>query len=336
VIGCRSYREADMTDFTRRAVLGGLSAFAVMPAFAEAAWPNRPIMLVVGFPAGGPTDIVGRIIAQALSQRLGQPVIVEDRPGASGTTAAGQVARARPDGYTLLANTSTYTASAALFRTLPFRPVEDFSTISTIVEFPYVLATYADHPARTIADLISAARSPSRNTPLTYGTSGIGSVQHLTAEQFARIANVEFQHIPFRGGAPAITELLGKRLDFVVDQPSALIDIVRDGRLRALAVTGEKRFFGLPEVQTISEAGFPGFVVTGWQGLVAPANLPAQIVNRLYADLTNVLADPAIVQQLKKLGNEPKPSTPDEFRSRLVTEIERWTKVIAAAKIERV
>lgn len=325
-----------MTDLTRRTVLGGLSAFAAMPAFAEAAWPNRSIVLVVGFPAGGPTDIVGRIVAQALSERLGQTVVVENKAGASGTTAAGQVARAQPDGYTLLMNTSTYTASAALFRSLPFRPVEDFSTISTAVVFPYVFATYADHPIRTIADLISAARSPSRTAPLTYGTSGIGSVQHLTAEQFARTANIELQHIPFRGGAPAITELLGKRLDFVVDQPSSLIDMVRDGRLRALAVTGEKRFFGLPEVQTISEAGFPGFVVTGWQGLVAPANLPAPIVSRLHAELAKVLADPGVVQQLKRLGNEPRPSTPDEFRSRLVTEIERWAKVIAAAKIERV
>ncbi len=325
-----------MTDLTRRTVLGGLSAFAAMPAFAEAAWPNRSIVLVVGFLAGGPTDIVGRIVAQALSERLGQTVVVENKAGASGTTAAGQVARAQPDGYTLLMNTSTYTASAALFRSLPFRPVEDFSTISTAVVFPYVFATYADHPIRTIADLISAARSPSRTAPLTYGTSGIGSVQHLTAEQFARTANIELQHIPFRGGAPAITELLGKRLDFVVDQPSSLIDMVRDGRLRALAVTGEKRFFGLPEVQTISEAGFPGFVVTGWQGLVAPANLPAPIVSRLHAELAKVLADPGVVQQLKRLGNEPRPSTPDEFRSRLVTEIERWAKVIAAAKIERV
>jgi tripartite-type tricarboxylate transporter receptor subunit TctC len=323
-----------VTDYTRRTILSGLSAFAAMPGVAEAAWPNRAIILVIGFPAGGPTDIVGRIIAQALSQRLGQSVIVEDRPGASGTTAAGQIARAQPDGYMLLMNTSTFTASAAMFRKLPFRPVDDFSTISTIVEFPYVLATYADHPVRTIPDLISAARS--RNAPLSYGTSGIGSVQHLAVEQFAKIANVELQHIPFRGGAPAITELLGKRIDFVLDQPSTLIDIVREGRLRAVAVTGETRFFSLPEIPTISDAGFPGYVVTGWQGLVAPANLPAQIVNRLHADLMNVLADPSIVQQLKKLGNEPKPSTSAEFKSRLIAEIERWTKVIAAAKIERV
>ena len=325
-----------MTDFTRRAVLSGLSTFAVMPAFAETAWPSRQIMLVVGFAAGGPIDIVGRIIAQALATRLGQPMIVENKPGASGTTAAGQIARAQPDGYSLLMNSSTYSASAALFHKLPFRPIEDFSMISTIVEFPYVLVTYSEHPVRTIADLISAARSPSRNGPLTYGTSGIGSTQHLAVAQFAKIANIELQHVPFRGGAPAITELLGKRLDFVADQPSAVIEIVREGRFRAIAVTGEKRFFSLPEVQTISEAGFPGYVVTGWQGLVAPANLPAEIVNRLRAELTNVLADPAIVQQLRKFGNEPKLSTPDEFRSRLVAEIERWSKVIAEANIERI
>jgi tripartite-type tricarboxylate transporter receptor subunit TctC len=325
-----------MTDFTRRAVLSGLSAFAAMPAFAEAAWPNRTIILVVGFPAGGPTDIVGRIIAQAMSQHFGQPVIVEDKPGATGTTAAGQIARAQPDGYSLLINTSTYAASSAMFRKLPFRPVDDFSMISTIVEFPYVLVTYPDHPIRTIADLISAARSSSQKAPLTYGTSGVGSVQHLAVQQFAKMANIELQHIPFRGGAPAITELLGKRLDFVMDQPSALIDIVREGRFRAIAVTGEERFFNLPEVQTISEAGFPEYVVTGWHGLVAPANLPAPIVSRLHEELTNILADTDIVQRLRKFGNEPKLSTPGEFRSRVLTEIETWSKVITASNIERI
>ncbi len=325
-----------MTEFTRRAVLSGLSAFAAMPAWAQAQWPERSIVLLIGFPAGGPTDLVGRIIAQALSDRLGQAVVVENKPGASGATAGGQLVRSQADGYTLLMMTSSYAASAALFRKLPYRPVEDFSMISTVVEFPYMLVTYADHPVRTLADLVSAARSPSRSGPLTFGTSGVGSNQHLAVEKFEKAANIQLQHVPFRGGAPAITELLGKRLDFVADQPSALVDLVRDGRFRAIAVTGEKRFFSLPDVPTIAESGFPGYAVVGWQGLVAPANLPVEIATRLRTELANALADQAVVERLKTLGNEPIVSTSEEFKNRLSTEIDTWAKVIAAANIERI
>jgi tripartite-type tricarboxylate transporter receptor subunit TctC len=323
-----------MREFTRRAVLGGLSALVAIPALAESAWPTRPIRLIIGFPAGGPLDVVSRIIAQALSRRLGQQVVVEGRPGASGTIAAAQVAHAQPDGYTLLSIPATYAASAALFRQLSYRPVEDFSMIGTTTEFPYVLVTYSDHPIQTMSDLVSAARS--RNSPLTYGTSGAGSLQHLSIELFASMANVKLQHIPYSGGAPAIAELLGKRIDLVVDQPTALIDFVREGRFRALAVTGGQRFFGLPDTPTISETGFPGYAVTGWQGLVAPADLPATLLNRLHTELTTVLEEPAIVEQLRRLGNAPRPSTPGEFKARLVADIETWTKVVAAANIERI
>jgi len=323
-----------MTEFTRRAVLGGLSALIATPAFAEAPWPARPIRPVIGFPAGGPLDVVSRIIAQALSRRLGQQVVVDGRPGASGTIAAAQVAHAQPDGYTLLSIPATYAASAALFRKLSYRPVEDFSMIGTTTEFPYVLVTYSDHPIRSMADLVSAARS--RNDRLTYGTSGAGSLQHLSIELFASMANVKLQHIPYSGGAPAITELLGKRIDFVVDQPTALIDFVREGRFRALAVTGGKRFFGLPDTPTISETGFPGYAVTGWQGLIAPADLPALVLDRLHRELIGILAEPAVVEPLRRLGNDPSPSTPGGFKARLVADIDTWTKVVAAANIERI
>ena len=323
-----------MTEFTRRAVLSGLSALAAMPAFAETAWPNRPITLLIGFPAGGPLDVVSRIIAQGLSRRLGQQVVVENRPAATGTMAAGQTARARPDGYTLMAIPATFAASAALFRNLSYRPIEDFSMISMTTEFPYVLVTYSDHPIRKMADLISAARSQSG--ALTYGTSGVGSLQHLSVELFANMAGIKLQHVPYRGGAPAITELLGKRIDFVLDPPTALVDFIRDGRFRALAVTGGSRFFSLPDTPTISEAGFPGYAVTGWQGLVAPASLPTPVLNRLHAELTGFLAEPAVVDQLRMLGNEPRPSTPGEFKARVVAEIETWTKVVAAANIEQI
>jgi tripartite-type tricarboxylate transporter receptor subunit TctC len=323
-----------MTEFTRRAVLGGLSALVAVPAFAETAWPARPIKLMLGFPAGGPLDVVSRIIAQALSRRLGQQVVVEGRPGASGTIAAAQVAHAQPDGYTLLSIPATYAASAALFRKLSYRPVEDFSMIGTTTQFPYVLVTYSDHPIQTMADLVNAARS--KDGHLTYGTSGAGSLQHLSTELFASMANIRLQHIPYSGGAPAITELLGKRIDLVVDQPTALVDFIREGRFRALAVTSGKRFFSLPDAPTISESGFPGYAVTGWQGLVAPADLPAVVLDRLHKELIGILTDPAVVDPLRRLGNDPYPSSPGEFKARLVADIETWTKVVADANIERI
>lgn len=311
------------------------AAAAAWPLTTRAqAYPSRPITLVVGFPAGGPLDVVSRLLAQALSRRLGQQVVVENRTGATGTTAAAQVARAEAEGHTLMAIPATFAASAALFRKLSFRPVDDFTTISMTAEFPYVLVTYSDHSIRTIADLIRAARS--QKASLTYGTSGVGSLQHLAVEHFANLANIKLQHVPYRGGAPAITELLGNRIDLVLDQPTALVDFIKDGRLRALAVTGRSRFFSLPDTPTISEAGFAGFDVTGWQGVVAPANLPAPVLNRLHAELTGVLAEPAIIEKLKTFGNEPNPTSPGDFKARLAAEIERWTKVIATANIERI
>ena len=323
-----------MIAMTRRTALGGLTVLFSAPLFAETSWPNRPVTLVVGFPAGGPVDTVARIVGESLSRRLGQSIVVEDKPGATGTIAAGQVAHAAPDGYTLSMLPGTFAASAAMFRKLPYHPVNDFSWISTIAEFPYLLVTYSGHPCGSVADLVNNAKSASN--PLQFGTSGVGSVQHLSGELFANVANIKLQHVPYRGGAPAITDLLGKRLDFVIDQPTALMEFIKDGRLRALAVTSSNRFFGLPDVPTVSEAGFPGYNVTSWQGLVAPAGLAPVIFDRLNSELAGVLAEPQFADRLRALGNELKISTGGAFKARVASDIEVWSKVVADASIERI
>ena len=322
-----------MVTITRRTALSGLSALISAPLFAEPSWPNRALKLVVGFPAGGPVDTVSRIVGESLSRRLGQPIVVENKPGATGTIAAAQVAHAEPDGYTLTMLPGTFAASAAMFRKLPYHPVNDFSWIGTIAEFPYLFVTYPDNPCGSIAALVNNAKSASN--PLQFGTSGVGSVQHLSGELLANIANIKLQHVPYRGGAPAIADLLGKRLDFVIDQPTALMEFIRGGQLRALAVTGSNRFFGLPDVRTVSEAGFPGYNVTSWQGLAAPAGLAQAILDRVSSELAGVLADPQFGERLRALGNEIKISTGDAFKARVASDIEVWSKVVADANIER-
>jgi len=319
---------------TRRATLAGLAAFAALPVRAQTAWPERAITLVHGLAPGGPSDIIARIIAEGLARRLGQQVVVDARPGAGGRVAAGQIARAAPDGYTLMTIPSGHAVSAALYKNLAYRTIDDFSMISLLTEYPFVVVTHAENPSRTLADLISTARS--RPTPLLFGSAGNGSLQHLAGELLAKTVNATFQHVPYRGSAQAITDLLAKRIDFIVDSPTAELEFIRAGRVRALAVTGASRFFSLPDIPTTAEAGIPGYTFTSWQGLVAPAGLPTPVVNRLTTEIAGILAEPATVERIRIVGNDPSPSSPDAFRARIAADIDKWTKVVDAAKIERI
>ena len=319
-----------MSELTRRRVIAGpLAIVAAAPARSNPDWPDRPITMLHGFPPGGPTDLVARIVADGLTRRLGQRVVIESKPGAL-------AARAAPDGYTLFAIPSGHAFAAATYKTLPYRTIDDFAMISMFTEYPYVLATYADHSMRTVADLIALARTRTRSTPLLYGTPGNGSGPHLAVELLAKEAQVRLQHVPYRGSAPAALDLIGKRLDFMMDPAAALIEFVRDGRLRALAVSGGQRFFALPDVPTIAEAGIRSYVVTGWQGLVAPAGVAGTIINRLNAEVVALLKEPAVVERLRALGNDPRPTTPEEFRTRIADDVAKWTAVVDSAHFERI
>ena len=324
-----------MAVLTRRSILAGLSASAVLrPDRALAAWPERNISLIHGLTAGGGVDVSARAIAEGLSRKLGQQIVVEPKPGAAGTLAAAQVARATPDGYLLGWIPSGHAVTAATYKSLPYDPINDFTIIGQSIEFPFVMVTYPDHTIRSIPDLIKTAKT--RAEPILAGVPGAGTPQHLMLEYFSRLAGIKITVVPFRGGNQALTELLGKRLDFLVDPPVALIGQIKGGVLHAIGVTGDKRYAPLPDVGTIADAGFPGFSVTSWMGLVGPPKLPQPVAARLNSELNALIAEPAIVERIRTLGSEPKGGTPDDFRAQIAKDIARWTKVIADAGIERI
>ena len=324
-----------MTAFTRRTVLAGLSAAAALTASrAFAAWPERNITMIHGLTAGGGVDVSARLVAEGLSKRLGQQVVVEPRPGAAGTLAMAQVARAAPDGYTLGYIPSGHAVSAATYKSLPYHAIDDFTIVGQAIEFPFVIVTHPEHAIGTIPDLIKAARE--RSTPLLGGVPGAGTPQHLLIEYFARLAGIKLQAVPFRGGNQALTELLGKRLDFLIDPPIALLGQINSGALRPIGVTGATRFPSLPNVGTVAEAGFPGFSITSWMGIIAPAKLPPEIATRLNTEIAGLVKEPMVVERIRKMGSEPKSGPPEEFKSRIAADVARWTKVIADAGIERI
>jgi tripartite-type tricarboxylate transporter receptor subunit TctC len=324
-----------MTALTRRALLAGLSATAALTSGrAFAAWPERNITMLHGLTAGGGVDVSARLIADGLSKRLGQQIVVEPRPGAAGTLAAQTVARAVSDGYTLGFIPSGHAVTGATYKALSYHPVDDFTVIGQAIEFPFVIVTHPKHPIRNVPDMIKAART--RSQPLLGGVPGAGTPQHLLIEYLSRLAGIKIQTVTFRGGNQALTELLAERIDFLIDPPVALIGQIKGGQLHPIGVTGGSRFASLPDVGTIAEAGFPGFSITSWMGIIGPAKLPGEIVSRLNAEINALVADPTTIQRIRATGAEPKSGTPDDFKNRIAADYARWTKVVAEAGIEKI
>ncbi|MEW6454222.1 MAG: tripartite tricarboxylate transporter substrate binding protein [Pseudomonadota bacterium] len=319
---------------TRRAALAGMLAASATPAGAQATWPDRPVTIVHGLAPGGPSDIIARIIADSLTRRFGQQVIVDPRPGAGGRLATGQIARATPDGYTLMTIPSGHAVAAALYKSLPYDSIGDFSMISMLTEFPFILVVNAETEFKTFQDFTAAAKASGR--PFLYGSAGNASLQHLAGELLSRTLNITFQHVPYRGSAQALTDLMAKRIDFLVDSPTAEMQYIRAGKARPLIVTSQSRFFGLPDVPTSTESGIPSYTFTSWQGMIGPAGMPEPLVDRLNLEIATVLSDPAVIERIHDIGNVPAPTSPKEFRARIVADIAKWSAVIEGANIEKI
>lgn len=318
---------------TRRAVAAGLCGLLACPAIGQAAYPERTITIVHGFP-GGNGDFLARIVADGLTRLMGATVVVEAKAGAGGTIASAQVARSAPDGYTLMILTGGHPVSAAIYRQLAFKPVDDFTPISMLTEFPFVMATWPDHPARDMKDFISRATRAAE--PPLFGTPGNGTGQHMATELFAASAGIRLKHVPYRGSGQGVADVLGKRIDFITDTPTVAGPLVADRQLRALAVTGGKRFFLLPEVPTLEEAGVAGYSTTSFLGLAGPAGIPADIVARLNRLVHDLLAEPATVAKLRTAGSDVVPTTPQAFKARIASDIAKWTSVVERAGIPRI
>lgn len=310
-------------------LLAGLS-LACASAIAQS-WPAQTIKIIVGFPAGGASDVAARIIGQKLAERLGQAVVVENKPGAAGNVGAEAVSKAAPDGYTLLLGTISLSVNPSLYPKLAYDPVKDLVAISMISSTPFVLASNPKSPYVSVASLLQAARS-SRNL-VDYATAGNGSGSHLFMELFSSTAGVKFNHIPYKGAAPAMNDVLGNQVPVTFDNIITTLPLVQSGKLRALAVSTAQRSKVAPDIPTLAESGVAGFDATAWFGLFAPAGTPRDLVQRLSREVAEAVKDPGVSEKLLKLGAEPVGDSPESFDKFFRAELAKWAKVVRQAGI---
>jgi tripartite-type tricarboxylate transporter receptor subunit TctC len=306
-------------------------ALHVAVALAQA-WPAKPLKLVTPFPPGGSADVIARLIGQSLAEQLGQPVVIDNRPGAGGVVGNEYAARQPPEGYTLLLITGAYPVQAAMLKSLPFDPLADIAMVSLLTTYPFVISVRPDSSFRTLGELIAYAKAnPGK---LNFPSSGIGTVHHLSGELLNAMAGIEMVHVPFRGGASPLTEVLGGRVDLLLEAITLSIGQLHAGKLRPLAVTSASRWSALPDVPTVAET-VPGYEVNSFIGLGATGRTPQAIVARLNAAVRKALARPQTHQRFIELGGAPGASTPDEMRAFIEREVAKWRQVVSLRKIEQ-
>jgi tripartite-type tricarboxylate transporter receptor subunit TctC len=295
-------------------------------------YPAKPIHMLVGFPPGGPTDVVGRIIADKLGEQLGQPVVVENRPGAAGNIAAEQVAKAAPDGYTVLYASNAIAISPGLYAKLGFDPVKDLIPVTEAGTGSLVLVVHPSVPANTVQEFIDYAKG--KPGQLNYASSGSGTITHLAAVLFSQRTGIQTQHVPYKGSAPSLVDVVAGRVQFLMGAINTAVPFIKDGKLRALAVTGLKRSPALPEVKTLDESGLPGFEAANWQGVFVPAGTPAPIVARLNAEIVKAVRSPELKPKLAQQDMEPTGPGVEAFGAAFRDELARWTKLAKEAGIK--
>jgi tripartite-type tricarboxylate transporter receptor subunit TctC len=302
------------------------------PAAGAQGYPDRSIRLIVATAAGGASDILARQVGQKLTEAWGQPVVVDPRPGANGNIAAVAAARAPADGYTLMMGTiGVMAVNPSIYRDVGYDPARDFDPVARLVRFSNILVVHPSNPARTMREFIAQARErPGRSS---YGSPGNGGSPHLAMVVFARMAGLEMEHVPYRGAAPALNDLIAGNLDAAFSDPLVTLPQVADGRVRALAVSGPSRLAAAPDIPTVAEAGLPGYDVTGWLGIVGPRGLPPEVVARLNAELNRIMRDPEMAARLAGQGAEVVTGTPEEFGAYVRGEIARWAEVTREAGV---
>lgn len=309
-----------------RFLLAAALSLAALTVSAQS-YPVRPIRFVVPFPPGGPADSVARPLAQKLSEALGQPVVIDNRPGATGTIGAAAVAKAAPDGYTLLLGTSNeLSMSPGLYEKLPYDPGRDFAPITTVITFPNILVVHPALSVRTTKELVALTRGNPRR--LNFGTSGVGSTNHLTGELFQAAAGVKVNWVAYKGGGPAMTDLVGGHVEGMFATMPSAASFVKSGKLRALMVTDGKRWAAVPDVPNANEAGLPQVQVITWNGVLAPAGIPAALIERLHQTIVKIMNAPDMRERMAVLASEATTSTPEQFAELLRNDFSKWLKVI--------
>jgi len=292
---------------------------------AAQAYATKPIRLVIAFPPGGTSDFVGRVIADKLSQFLGQPIVIDNRPGATGLIGTQAVQQAAPDGYTLLLAPSDFTLAPGLQAKPPYDPVKDFAAIGLFINYPHVLVAYPGLPANNAKELIALAKA--KPGELNFASGGSGGSNHISGVAFTHAAGIELTHVPYKGNGPAITDLLADRVQLLFTSIGPVEGHLKAGKLKAIAVTGPKRLAALPDVPTVSEIALPGYEFMTWYGLAAPAGTPKPIIDRLNADLRKTMASPEVMEKLASIGGDLTVNSPDEFAAMIKSEVGRWHKL---------